>query len=412
MAPVLRNVLIVGASLAGLSAARALRKAGYDGRLTLLGEEREPPYKRPPLSKEILAGTADASAARLRMDDTELGLQLRLGERATGLDLPGRQVLLEQGPPVPFDGLVIATGSAPVNPWREQTLGGVHTLRTLADGLTLRDRLRRAERLVVIGAGFVGAEVASAARQQGLDVTMIEMLRTPHATSLGHVVGAAAAALHRDHGTHLRLSAKVTGLAGTGQVRGVTLDSGEFIEADLVVVGIGAAPATSWLTGSGVALAAGVICDSTCAVLDVSGQVIDGVVAAGDVARWFNPLFGADMRVEHWDNAVTQGKAAGLRLLGQQQPYAPVPYFWTDQYDTKLQFVGMAHPGNEVAVVEGSVASRSFIAAYGRGGVTVGALAMNMPHRVARYRRLRRRPGAVPDRARPDRGHRARRHRC
>lgn len=388
MAPELRSVLVVGASLAGLSAARALRKAGYDGELTLLGEEPELPYKRPPLSKEVLAGTADASATRLRMDDADLRLDLRLGHRAVGLDLAARQVLVEHGPPVPFDGLVIATGSAPVNPWGGRQLAGVHTLRTLTDGLTLRDSLSAAQRLVVIGAGFVGAEVASVARQRGLDVTMIEMLRTPHATTLGHLVGAAAAALHRDNGTHLRLSAKVTGLVGDDHVRGVALDSGELVEADLVVVGIGAAPATTWLTGSGVALAAGVICDSTCAVLDVSGQVIDGVVAAGDVARWFNPLFGADMRVEHWDNAITSGRAAGLRLLGEQSAYAPVPYFWTDQYDSKLQFVGMAHPGNEVAVVEGSVASRSFVAAYGRGGVTVGALAMNMPHRMAHYRRL------------------------
>jgi NADPH-dependent 2,4-dienoyl-CoA reductase/sulfur reductase-like enzyme len=289
---------------------------------------------------------------------------------------------------VGFDGLVIATGAVPVNPWQDRPIAGVHTLRTLEDGVRLRDSLGSAGRLVVVGAGFVGAEVASVARQRGLDVTMIEMLRTPHATTLGHVVGAAAAALHRDHGTHLRLSTKVADLVGDGHVRGVLLDGGEFVPADLVVIGIGAVPATSWLDGSGVGVAAGVICDQTCAVLDVSGRVIDGVVAAGDVARWYNPLFGVDMRVEHWDNAVTQGKAAAQRLLGDTGSYAPVPYFWTDQYDSKLQFVGMAHPGNECAVVEGSVASRSFIAAYGRGGVMVGAVAMNMPNRMAHYRRL------------------------
>ena len=264
----------------------------------------------------------------------------------------------------------------------------MHTLRTLADALALRAALADARRLVVIGAGFVGAEVASVARQQGLDVTMIELLRSPHATTLGHKVGAAAAALHRDHGTHLRLGARVAGLAGTSRVTGAVLDTGEVIPADLVLVGIGAAPATGWLDDSGVALASGVICDATCAVLDTDGAVIDRVVAAGDVARWHHSLFGVDLRVEHWDNAAAQGKAAALRLLGETRPYAPVPYFWTDQYDSKLQFAGLAHPGNEVTITEGSLASRSFVAAYGRGGVTVGAAAMNMPRRMAVYHRL------------------------
>jgi 3-phenylpropionate/trans-cinnamate dioxygenase ferredoxin reductase component len=383
----LRRVLIVGASIAGLSAARALRRAGYDGDLTLLGAETEPPYKRPPLSKELLTGAAGPDAVQLRRGD-DLGLDLRLGQRAVGLDLAARRVALAAGPPVAFDGLVIATGAAPVHPWRDRRLPGVHTLRTLADALALRDGLADARRLVVIGAGFVGAEVASVARQRGLDVTMIELLRSPHATTLGHKVGGAAAALHRDHGTHLRLGARVAGLAGTSQVTGVVLDTGEVIPADLVLVGIGAAPATGWLDDSGVALASGVICDSTCAVLDTDGAVIDGVVAAGDAARWHHPLFGADLRVEHWDNAAAQGKAAALRLLGGTRPYAPVPYFWTDQYDTKLQFAGLAHPGNEVTITEGSLASRSFVAAYGRGGVTVGAAVMNLPHRMAAYHRL------------------------
>ena len=377
----------MGASAAGLSAARALRRAGYAGRLTLLGVESEPPYKRPPLSKEILTGSAGTAVAWLRMDD-DLDLELRLGERAVGLDLAARCVLLEHGPAAGFDALVIATGAAPINPWQGRRLSGVHTLRTLSDSLALRDALSQAERLVVIGAGFVGAEVASVARGRGIDVTMVEMLRSPHATTLGHTVGGAVAALHRDHGTHLRLGARVARLAGEDQVTGVELTTGEVIPADLVVVGIGALPATSWLDGSGVALASGVICDSSCNVLDVDGQPVDRVVAAGDVARWHNPLFGADMRVEHWDNAIMQGRAAALRLLGNVAPYAPVPYFWTDQYDSKVQFAGLAHPGNEVAIVEGTVASRSFVAVYGRAGRMVGALTMNMPHRMARYRQL------------------------
>jgi NADPH-dependent 2,4-dienoyl-CoA reductase/sulfur reductase-like enzyme len=383
----LRRVLIVGASIAGLSAARALRRAGYDGELTLLGAESEPPYKRPPLSKDVLTGAAGPGSVQLRRGD-DLDLDLRLGQRAAGLDLAAREVTLAGGARVGFDGLVIATGAAPVHPWRDRRLPGVHTLRTLADALALRAGLQDARRLVVIGAGFVGAEVASAARQQGLDVTIIELLRSPHATTLGHKVGAAAAALHRDHGTHLRLGTRVAGLAGTRRVTGVELDTGEVIPADLVLVGIGAAPATGWLDDSGVALASGVVCDSTCAVRDTDGAVIDGVVAAGDAARWYHPLFGADLRVEHWDNAAAQGKAAALRLLGETRPYAPVPYFWTDQYDSKLQFAGLAQPGNEVTITEGSLAARSFVAAYGRGGVTVGAAVMNLPHRMAAYHRL------------------------
>lgn len=246
----LNRVLIVGASAAGLSAARALRRAGFAGRITLLGEEDLPPYKRPPLSKEILVGTAGPAVARLRMDE-DLDLDLRLGERAVSLDLAAREVGLAGGGRAGFDGLVIATGAAPVNPWRDLAVDGVLTLRTLGDCLALRDRLGSARRLAVVGAGFVGAEVASVARGFGLDVTVIEMLRTPHATTLGDTVGAVLAAVHRDHGTRLRLGVKVTGFAGTGQVSGVRLSGGEVIPADLVVIGIGAArpPAGSAAAG-------------------------------------------------------------------------------------------------------------------------------------------------------------------
>lgn len=387
----LSRIVIVGGSLAGLSAAKGIRQAGYGGSLSMLCAEPEMPYKRPPLSKQLLVGAEPPGGRWLKVDEG-LGVEFLLGEPAVGLDLDARQVICAGDARVPFDGLVIATGADPINPWAASGLDGVHVLRTMSDSDAVARQLRGAGEVAVVGAGFIGAETAAAARKLGLPVTLIDALEAPHAQVLGTSVGLACAQLHVDNGASLRMSSKVVGLQSAGaagapaRVAGVRLDTGEVIRADLVVVGIGVRPATAWLEGRGIALDGGVVCDSTCAVLDEDGAVIDGVVAAGDVARWRNPFYGEAMRVEHWDNAASQGRAAGRRLMGDMREYELLPYFWSDQYDAKIQVVGHGRPDDDIDVAEGELGSRSFVATYARSGRIVGAVAMNMNHRLSHYR--------------------------
>lgn len=386
----MRRVVIVGASLAGLSAAKGLRQAGYDGAITILGAEAERPYKRPPLSKQLLVGQ-EPPGGRWLKDEPELRLDFRLGEPAVGLDLAAREVECAGGARLEFDGLVIATGAEPINPWRDSGLSGIHVLRTMADSAAVAAGLDQARSAAVVGAGFIGAETAAAARKRGVPATLIDALETPHAQVLGPLFGTACLRLHEDNGAALRMGAAVVGMEADDRsqaVAGVRLESGEVIEADLVVVGIGVRPATGWLDGSGIALQDGVLCDATCTALDSAGQPIEGVVAAGDVARWLNPLFGQVMRVEHWDNASAQGRAAGRRLMGVSEPYALVPYFWSDQYDSKIQVVGAGRPDDDIQVAEGRLEERAFVLAYVREGRLVGAAAMNMAHRLGHYRSL------------------------
>lgn len=385
--PRLEKVVVVGASLAGLRAVQALRRAGYDGRIVAIGEERHRPYDRPPLSKEVLAGKWDADRTALLQPDEEtaLAVEWRFGARAAGLDLATRRVRLDTGEEVPFDGLVIATGAvARTIPGTPAELAGVHTLRTLDDGLALRASLDHSPKVAVIGAGFIGAEVAATCRGRGLEVTMIEALDWPLARALGVELGRAVTELHRDHGVDVRLGTPVAGLEGATRVERVRLSDGSAVEADLVVVGIGVAPATAWLEGSGLELRDGVVCDATCAAAP-------GVVAAGDVVRWHNPRFDETMRLEHWTNATEQADAAVATLLsgdGATAPYAPVPFFWSDQYDRKIQFAGRAAPGDETALVDGSLEERRFVLLYGRGGRLRGVLGFNRPRLVMHYRGL------------------------
>jgi NADPH-dependent 2,4-dienoyl-CoA reductase/sulfur reductase-like enzyme len=261
---------------------------------------------------------------------------------------------------------------------------GVHYLRTLDDCLALRAALSASPRVVVVGAGFIGAEVASTCRGLGLDVTVLEALPVPLGRAVGAEMGAVLAELHRDNGVDLRLSAAVEGLVGDGKVEAVRLADGVLLPADVVVVGVGVTPATGWLEGCGLEIRDGIVCDESCA----AGP---DVVAAGDVARWRNPLFATELRVEHWDNAVAQAEAAARRLLEGADgavAYAPVPYFWSDQYGTKIQFVGTTAPGDSLEVVEGSTSERRFVAAYRRQGTLVGALLVGSPHRMPAYRRM------------------------
>ncbi len=380
------RVVVVGASLAGLSALESLRGAGYEGELVAVGAEAALPYDRPPLSKQVLQGAWEPEQANLRdaAHYDPLEIDWRLGRQASALDLERRAVELDDGEPLPFDGLVIATGASPRTLPDTPPLDGVFVLRTLEDCLALRTDLEGGPRVCVVGGGFIGAEVAASCRIRGLEVTVLEALPAPLARAFPAEMGAACAALHRDHGVDLRTSVGVEGLEGSGRVERVRLSGGGSVPADVVVVGVGVVPTTGWLESSGLELRNGVVCDQTCVAAP-------GVVAAGDIARWPNPLFGEEMRIEHWSNAVEQGAAAAKRLLTSDEaaePFAPVPYFWSDQYDTKIQFLGRSAPDDTVAVVDGSLEDGRFVALFGRAGRLVGALAFNRPRQLMAYRRL------------------------
>lgn len=393
------TVVVVGASLAGLRAAEALRGAGFDGRVLVVGDEPHRPYDRPPLSKQVLAGEWPVERTELTVAADggldALDLDWRLGVRATGLDVGARRVVLDGGERLAYDGLVVATGAAPRSLPGTGDLAGVHVLRTLDDCLALRADLDGgAHRVVVVGAGFIGSEVAATCRQRGCDVTILEALPVPLGRALGDEMGTVMGDLHRDHGVALRLGVGVAGFEGGERVERVRLADGSAVPADVVVVGIGVAPNTGWLAGSGLALDDGVVCDATT-------RVAPGVVAAGDVARWPSHRFGELMRVEHWDNAITMGAHAARRLLAdlagggatggagpEVAAYDPVPWFWSDQYDRKIQLAGRSSGADEVRVVDGSPAERRLVALYRRGDRLAGVLSMNRPRLLVTYRAL------------------------
>jgi NADPH-dependent 2,4-dienoyl-CoA reductase/sulfur reductase-like enzyme len=382
----LRTIVIAGASLAGLRAAETLRHEGYDGRLVLIGAENHLPYDRPPLSKELLAGEWEPEQIALRKQPyDDLVLDLRLGCRATGLDVAGRVVEVDGDERLAFDGLVIATGARPRTLPDTPPLDGIFVLRTLEDCLAIRARLDARPRVVVVGAGFIGSEVAATCRRRGLDVTVLEVLPVPMARGVGLVMGDVCGQLHDDHGVDLRCGVQVAGFDGRDRVERVRLADDSAIDADLVVVGVGVVPATDWLQSSGLTLDDGVVCDETC-------LAESGIVAAGDLARWPNPLFdGESMRVEHWTNATEQGVAAARRLLADDdnaEAFAPVPFVWSDQYDVKIQLVGCIRADDEVVVVDGSLDERRFVAVYGRAGRIVGALGFSRPRVVMQYRKM------------------------
>jgi NADPH-dependent 2,4-dienoyl-CoA reductase/sulfur reductase-like enzyme len=368
-----RRIVVVGASAAGLAAAETLRREGHEGTLTLVGDEPLAPYDRPPLSKQLLAAEWEPDRLALRTPDdlTALDLDLRLGVAATGLRPADRTVELADGSEVPYDGLIVATGVRP----RRLPGEGAHVLRTLDDALTLRERLTPGRHLVVVGAGFLGAEAAAVARRLGARVTLLEPAPVPLAHAVGTEVGAVLTRAHLDRGVNLRCGVTVTEVTEDG----VRLAGGELIEADEVLVAIGSLPNTEWLDGSGLALGDGVICDEYC-------EAARNIYAAGDVARWHNPLFGTSMRVEHRTNAAEQGMAAARNLLrpDARKPFAPVPYFWSDQYDMKIQAYGFLRGHDEVAVVDGDLAERRFLAVYRTGDRVSGALAVGMPPKAIR----------------------------
>ncbi len=391
------RIVVAGASLAGLNAAETLRREGFTGELVVVDADPATPYDKPPLSKQVLAGTWEPEKIVLPAARPDAGLDLtwRLGQRAVGLDVAGRRLRLEGGDELAFDGLVIASGAAPRHLPGTDGIGGVHVLRTLADSLAIRGAVDAgASDVVVIGAGFIGAEAAATCRERGCTVTILEAAPVPFERSLGPRIGPLVADLHRDHGVDVRLGVRIDGLDSDpgrdgNPVTGVRLEGGEVVAADLVIVGIGVAPGVGWLEGAaGITLDNGVVTDATL-------LAAPGIVAAGDVARWPSARYGELLRIEHWENAIQMGEHAGRTLAAHLAgdadaalPYDPVPWFWSDMYDRKIQLAGRSGPDHDVEVVIGATEERRFVALYGRAGRVEGVLGWNRPRHVMQLRSL------------------------
>lgn len=390
------TTVVVGASLAGMHAARTLRLEGHTGPIVVLDADAHPPYDKPPLSKQVLSQGWEAEKLTLPAAKEDLDLDLRLGVRATALDLAARRITVEElaGPgEVAFDTLVLATGASARRLPGTDDIDGLHVVRSLDDAMALRADLEaRPSRVVVVGAGFIGAEVAASCRTLGLEVTLVEALPVPLERVLGAEMGAVCARVHVEHGVDLRLSTGVDGFEtvpsehGRRRVTGVALTDGTTVPAEVVVVGIGVAVNTGWLEGSGLVLDDGVGCDETL-------LAAPGVVAAGDIARYPSARFDQVLRVEHWEHAIQGGEAAARRLLAEAAgtppvPFDPVPWFWSDQYDRKIQLAGRPAPTDEVRIVHGSTEEFRFVALYGRADRLVGVLGMNRPRHVIQLRGL------------------------
>ncbi|GAA4213027.1 NAD(P)/FAD-dependent oxidoreductase [Actinocatenispora rupis] len=372
------SVLVVGASAAGLATAEALRRKGFTGRLTLLDAEPHRPYDRPPLSKQYLAGDWDADRIRLRTSTVDDALVV--GEAAVGLDAATRTVRTATRRTLTADAVVVATGLRPRTLPGRPDLAGVRVLRSLDDATALRAELAAARRVVVVGDGVLAAEIAATARRSGAEVTMAGPQPAPLADQLGPLAAGLLADLHTARGVRLRLGTAVAEVvADRGRATGVRLADGETLPADLVVVAIGALPATDWLAGSGLRIDDGVVCDERCVAAP-------GIYAAGDVARWYHPGLGRLVRLENRTNATEQGIAVAGAILGADRPYAPVPYMWTDQYDARIQVHGRPAADAEVTVTDGAVADGRFVAVYRHAGRPSAVLGWNMP-RQARLRR-------------------------
>jgi NADPH-dependent 2,4-dienoyl-CoA reductase/sulfur reductase-like enzyme len=354
--------------MAGLRTCEALRQQGYTEPIVLIGSERHAPYTRPPLSKEVLRSEADVSKATLRTADeiAALGIDLRLARSATGLDLDGRRVQIDDGSELPFESLVIATGATPRR-LPGAAFAHAHVLRGIDDCLELQAKLVDGARVSIVGAGFIGLEVAASARARGCDVTVVDVLPAPLARVLPAEVGKVVRRLHEENGVKFQLDTAVDGEAP--------------LDADVVVVGIGARPETAWLEGSGLDIADGVVCDA-------SLRAASGIWAVGDVARWVGPD-GDTMRVEHWTNATEQPHHIAKDVVtGARTPFVSVPYFWTDQYDAKLQSLGKPGPDDEMHVVWGSLDEPKWVALLHAGDHLTGVVGLRAPGRVMKLRSL------------------------
>ena len=372
--PTDHRLVIVGASLAGAKAAESARANGFDGRVVLIGDEPAPPYERPPLSKAVLRGEAAPETTRVHDDGyyESNDIELLMGRTVESLDIGAHEVALDGGERLPFTAAVLATGAAP----RQlsvpgSTLDGVHYLRTAADSNRLGEAIRAAGRVAVIGAGWIGSEVAASARQLGAEVVLIDPLPVPLQRVLGDEIGAVFAQLHADQGVKVRMDAGVAELRGGTAVEQVMLSDGDVEAADLVVVGIGVTPRVD------LAVAAGLDVDNGVVVDEQLRSSAAEVFAAGDIASAWHPHFHRHLRVEHWANALNQGITAGANAAGGSDIYDRLPYFFSDQYDLGMEYVGYADPDDAV-VVRGSTADREFIAFWHRDGVVTAAMNVNI----------------------------------
>ncbi|MEZ5323259.1 MAG: FAD-dependent oxidoreductase [Microthrixaceae bacterium] len=368
------TIAVVGAGLAGAFAAVGARESGFDGRIVLIGDEAELPYERPPLSKDVLRGDKPPSSADVHAEShyAELGVERLPGRSVTTLDPEGPAVVLDDGERIACTAVVLATGAAPRRlavPGAD--LSGVHHLRNRSDSLALHDALGPGRRVVVVGAGWIGTEVAASARQMGAEVTVVDPSPVPLRRVLGDTVGAVFAGLHAEHGVDLRLGRGVQAVKGDGTVEAVVLDDGSSVDADLVVAGIGVIPRTDLAERAGLSVANGVVVDEH---LRTS---VPGILAAGDVASAFHPHYDAHIRVEHWANARGQGAVAGANAAGAEQVYDRIPYFFSDQYDLGMEYVGLSQPDDELTV-RGDLATREFIAFRHRDGVLTSAMNVNV----------------------------------
>lgn len=377
----MKRIVVAGASAAGMSAARELRRCGFDGTIQLLDKDAAAPYRRPEVSKSILKG-ADPATIRSPWPN-DLGLE-RLTIDLESADFGEQTVRGHDGSrtlTIPYDGLVIATGASARPLPLGRGLTGVHSLRSLSDGVAMRETLTNARRVVIIGGGFIGLEVASVCCELGLQVVVVEAADLPLRPALGQHLSAHLTALHRRRGVEFECRATVVGVDGSGgRVRTVLLADGRELPADAVLVSVGATPTVEWLSRTGIDTTSGISCDRTCTV-----EGAEGVVAAGDLASWYNPWFGTRMRVEHWTNAVEQGAYAARRLLGRHDPsgFASAPYVWSDQCGLRLQCVGSAAGADEEHEVNRDGERR--LMAYGRAGRLIGVSALGMGRAFRHY---------------------------
>ena len=399
------RIVIVGASIAGLRAAEALRENGFTGLLTIIGDEPHQPYDRPPLSKQVLKGWVAAdhtSLPRMR----EVNADWRLGAPATELDRANRQVHLANGDVVPFDRLLIATGTR-ARQWpnpSEAALAGVHTLRTRDDAARLQEALAAGpSRVLIIGAGFIGSEVASICRERGLQVTVAERGSAPLVGALGGVIGAIAAEMQREHGVDLRCGVGVNSLEGdaSGHVRRARLSDGSIVDAEVVLASLGSIRNTEWLKSARLAAGFwGVGCDTGCRAFDINGVVTDSIFVAGDIARFPHVLYDYQfLTFEHWDNAVCGAEVAAHNMVSvesDRRPHLPLPAFWSGQFGVNIKSVGVCPFGDQIVFTQGSVKDRRFVAAYGRRGRIVAAVAFNQAKWLEHYAALIERSAPFP----------------